>query len=130
MKKTLLLLLFPTMLFSQRASIIYGHGISEKGSMIGTVGFSFLMDNPLSDSYNFRIDAVVKSDGLDLGVENRFGVCTRRLYPFAYFNLSVRSNMGLGLMYRVPVYDNFLELGGSVSTGGRYNIGGAVILKF
>lgn len=130
MKYAILILLFPTILFSQKTSLLFGQGISGKKDIVGIVGLSFLMDNTVSDKYNFRVDALVKTEGLNLGVENRFGVCTDRIYPFAFFNLAIKSNMGLGLMYRVPLYDNFFEVGGTVSTEGRYIIQSSVILKF
>lgn len=130
MKQLILILFFPTVLFAQKTSLLFGQGVSGKKEVIGTVGLSFLMDNTVSDKYNFRIDVLTKTEGLNLGVENRFGVCTNRIYPFAFFNLAVKSNMGLGLMYRVPLYDNYFEIGGTVSTDGRYIIQSNVVLNF
>ena len=132
MKKifTAALLLISVLCVGQtKASFIMNGGLSAKendkreSEKSATFALGVSIDNPLVNDLSLRLDFLYRNDNVRSGLEHRFGIAGKSFYGFMYFQtfpefgvVYIRevpnsTHVGLGLNYKIPVGNDFLEIG-------------------
>lgn len=132
MKKifTAALLLISVLCIGQtKASFYLGSGLSAKendkreSEKSATFALGVSIDNPLVNDLSLRLDFLYRNDNVRSGLEHRFGISGKSFYGFMYFQtfpefgvVYIRevpnsTHVGLGLNYKIPVGNDFLEIG-------------------